>query len=193
MSRSLIRRALVGAAATVTVAGLTIGGLSAGTAAAAQPAAAAPSAAAVASASTASISADHEAAYNKTWYFTGVLKGTNEVPVKGGPKVDDKDGSATARMRIQGDQVYYYLSWKGIGTPIAGHIHEGVAGTNGDGKIPFFSKKLPAGRNYTSGTVKVTDKALLKRIQDHPERFYFNLHTEKFPGGAVRGQLHAGH
>jgi hypothetical protein len=187
MNRSLSRRALVGVAATVAVAGLALG---AGTAAAAQPSAAAPSAVTVAAVPAATNSADHEAAYDKTWSFSGVLKGTNEVPVKGGPKVGDKDGIAVARMRIQGDKVYYYFSWKGIGTPIMGHVHEGVAGKNGDVKIPFFGKKLPGGRNYTSGTVTVKDQALLKRIEEHPERFYFNLHTDEFPGGAVRGQVH---
>jgi hypothetical protein len=186
MNRSLTRRALVGVAATVVVAGL---GLGAGTAAAAQPSAAAPSAVTVASVPAASMSADHEAAY-KTWNFSGVMKGTNEVPVKGGPKVGDKDGSGTARMRIQGDQVYYYFSWKGIGTPIMGHVHEGVAGKNGDVKIPFFAKKLSGGGYYTSGTVTVKDQALLQRIEAHPEQFYFNLHTEEFPGGAIRGQVH---
>jgi hypothetical protein len=192
MTRSTIRRNLVVAAATsAAVVGLTLGGLSVGTAAAAQPAAAAPSAATAMSMPADSMvdNAPHSSDTAATSYFVGTLKGTNEVPVKGGPKVGDKDGSGTAQMRIQGNQVYFAFTWKGIGTPTMGHIHEGVKGKNGAVVIPFFLKKLPAGHNSVSGTVKVTDTALLARIKNHPEQFYFNLHTDEFPGGAVRGQV----
>ena len=192
MTRSTSRRKLVAAAATTMAAvGLTLGGLAVGTAAAAQPTAVAPSGATAMAVPADSMVnyAPQSADASKATYFVGVLKGTNEVPVKGGPKVGDKNGSATATMRIQGDQVYYAFTWKGIGTPTMGHIHEGVKGKNGDVKIPFFMKKLPAGHNSVSGTVKVTDAALLARIKNHPEQFYFNLHTAEFPGGAVRGQV----
>jgi predicted small secreted protein len=123
-------------------------------------------------------------------FFASVLNGANEVPTAGGPAVGDKDGHAIALMRVQGDEVSFAFTWKGIGTPTAGHIHQGGAGTNGDVKIPFFAEKLPGGRDSVYGTVKVTDAALLKNLKADPGQFYFNLHTEEFPGGAVRGQVH---
>ncbi|MFJ4633975.1 CHRD domain-containing protein [Streptomyces sp. NPDC088847] len=122
-------------------------------------------------------------------FFASVLSGDNEVQVAGKPPVGDKDGSSIALMRIQGDEVSFAFTWTGIGTPTLGHIHQGVRGVNGDVKIPFFTEKLPDGKNYVYGTTKVTDAALLQDIKLQPENFYFNLHTAEFPGGAVRGQV----
>ncbi|MGR3868767.1 CHRD domain-containing protein [Streptomyces graminifolii] len=121
-------------------------------------------------------------------YFTTILTGDNEVPVKGKPAVGDKDGSAVALMRIQGDEVSFAFAWTGIGTPTMAHLHQGARGTNGDVKIPFFMEKLKGGTPFVFGTVRVEDAGLLRNIEAHPDRFYFNLHTAEFPGGAVRGQ-----
>jgi len=121
-------------------------------------------------------------------YFTTILTGDNEVPVKGKPAVGDKDGSAVALMRIQGDEVSFAFAWTGIGIPTMAHLHQGVRGTNGDVKIPFFMEKLKGGTPFVFGTVKVKDADLLRSIKAHPEQFYFNLHTAEFPGGAVRGE-----
>ncbi|MEV5528980.1 CHRD domain-containing protein [Streptomyces prunicolor] len=121
-------------------------------------------------------------------FLASVLTGSNEVPVEGKPAVGDKDGSAVALMRIQGHAVSFAFTWTGTGTPNMAHLHEGEQGSNGDVKIPFFMKTLKDGSRYVYGTVNVADSGLLKDIAVHPERFYFNLHTAEFPGGAVRGQ-----
>ncbi|MGW0833751.1 CHRD domain-containing protein [Streptomyces prunicolor] len=121
-------------------------------------------------------------------YFTTILTGDNEVPVKGKPAVGDKDGSAVALMRVQGDEVSFAFAWTGIGTPTMAHLHQGARGTNGDVKIPFFMEKLKGGTPFVFGTVKVKDADLLRSIKARPDQFYFNLHTAEFPGGAVRGQ-----
>ena len=121
-------------------------------------------------------------------YFTSILTGDNEVPVKGKPAVGDKDGSAVALMRVQGDEVSFAFAWTGIGTPTMAHLHQGARGTNGDVKIPFFMEKLKGGTPFAFGSVKVKDADLLRSIKAHPDQFYFNLHTGEFPGGAVRGQ-----
>jgi hypothetical protein len=39
--------------------------------------------------------------------------------------------------------------------------------------------------------VKGVDSALARRIANNPQRFYVNIHNEKFPDGAIRGQLEA--
>ncbi|MEV0470692.1 CHRD domain-containing protein, partial [Streptomyces prunicolor] len=81
-------------------------------------------------------------------YFTSILTGDNEVPVKGKPAVGDKDGSAVALMRVQGDEVSFAFAWTGIGTPTMAHLHQGARGTNGDVKIPFFMEKLKGGTPF---------------------------------------------
>lgn len=109
----------------------------------------------------------------------------------GGPAVGDQDGRATAVVRIKDDQVSYAVRWQNITAPKAFHIHQGAAGTNGGVKVDFLGSDIPAGVQAVTGSVKVTDQALLDSIRTNPAGFYLNLHTAEFPGGAVRGQTHA--
>ncbi|TDO30605.1 uncharacterized protein DUF3455 [Kribbella sp. VKM Ac-2527] len=123
-------------------------------------------------------------------YFAAGLAGRNEVPVAGGPAVNDPDGRATAVVRIKGDQVSYAVRWQNISAPKAFHIHQGAAGANGGIKVDFLGSDIPAGVQAVTGSVKVADQALLDSIKANPAGFYLNLHTAEFAGGAVRGQLH---
>ncbi|MGW7382551.1 CHRD domain-containing protein [Streptomyces sp. NPDC054794] len=120
------------------------------------------------------------------------LRGANEVPVKGGPAVGDRDGAALEFIKVKGDKVSVAVAWRGTGRPTDLHIHQGAKGTNGGVKIDFGKvlKEGHKGRYSVSGSVRVTDAALLKQLTNDPGAFYANLHTAEFPGGAVRGQLH---
>jgi len=122
-------------------------------------------------------------------FLAAELSGRNEVPVAGGPAVGDPDGHAVEVLRIQGNQVSFGVAWRNLGALTASHIHEGVAGVNGAVKVPFFGTALPANLNGATGKVTVADPALLDALRTNPEKFYANLHTAQFPGGAVRGQL----
>jgi hypothetical protein len=122
-------------------------------------------------------------------YYVAHLTGANEVPGTDGKAVGDPDGKATAYVRIKGNQVAFSLTWENIGAPTAAHVHQGAQGSNGAVVIPFFAAALPDSARAATGSVAVTDQALLDRIKNAPERWYFNLHTAEFPGGAVRGQL----
>jgi hypothetical protein len=121
-------------------------------------------------------------------YYAATLVGKNEVPVKGGPKVGDKNGNAYAVIRIHGNEVSYAVRWNGIATPNAFHIHSGKSGKNGDVKIPFFMEALPGSAKAIAGTVKA-DSSTVSGIRKNPGNWYFNVHTSEFPGGAVRAQL----
>jgi hypothetical protein len=125
-------------------------------------------------------------------FLVAALNGRNEVPgPAGSPKVGDPDGQAVAVLRIQGNQLSFAFKWKNIGAPVAGHIHIGAAGSNGGVQVPFFGAGLPDSAEAAVGSVTVTDAALLNSLKTNPTGFYTNLHTAEFPGGAVRGQLHA--
>lgn len=119
------------------------------------------------------------------------LRGANEVPVAGGPAVGDKDGAALELIQVKGDKVTVAVTWRGTGRPTDLHIHQGAKGTNGGVKIDFGKLLKKVKGHSVTGSVKVTDKALLKQLTTAPGAFYANLHTAEFPGGAVRGQLHA--
>lgn len=118
------------------------------------------------------------------------LRGANEVPVQGDPAVGDKDGAALEFIRVKGDKVSVAVKWRGTGRPTLLHIHQGAKGVNGGVKIDFTELLAKSRHNSVTGTVKVKDAALLKRLKNDPGSFYANLHTAEFPGGAVRGQLH---
>jgi hypothetical protein len=122
-------------------------------------------------------------------FLAAELTGRNEVPAPNGPKVGDPDGRAIEVIRIQGNKVSFAVAWKGIGAPTLSHIHEGATGVNGAVKVPFFGTALPDTVSAATGAVTVTDQALLDNLAKDPGKFYANLHTAEFPGGAVRGQL----
>ncbi|MFF8960572.1 CHRD domain-containing protein [Streptomyces sp. NPDC014894] len=131
-----------------------------------------------------------------TALFVASLDGANEVPVKGGPAVDDRDGQALQFVKVQGDRVSVAVKFRGTDRPTALHIHQGARGTNGGVKIDFTGLLARGGgelKGWTgtvTGAVRVKDKALLKKFTAGPNGFYANLHTARFPGGAVRGQFH---
>ncbi|MEV5979910.1 CHRD domain-containing protein [Streptomyces sp. NPDC052114] len=117
------------------------------------------------------------------------MNGANEVPVQGGPAVGDKDGRALEFVRVKGDKVSVAVTWRGTGRPTALHLHEGAKGTNGAVKVDFTGLLAKIKGNTVTGTVRVDDAGVLARLKADPHRFYANLHTAEFPGGAVRGQL----
>jgi hypothetical protein len=122
-------------------------------------------------------------------FLVASLEGRNEVPVQGGPGVNDPDGKAVQVLRIQGTQISFATRWRGISAPTAGHIHAGAKGVNGAVKVGFFGSALPDSLNAAVGSV-TADKALVDELVANPGNFYANLHTADFPGGAVRGQFH---
>ncbi|MFF7415357.1 CHRD domain-containing protein [Streptomyces lydicus] len=124
-------------------------------------------------------------------YFVARLKGTNEVPVAGGPAVGDKDGRAVAVIKVKGSVVSYAFAWKGITAPTLAHIHQGKAGVNGPVKVGLIGTALPDTSTAAAGAVNSTDTATLAALEKDPSAFYVNLHSTAFPGGAVRGQFSA--
>jgi hypothetical protein len=111
------------------------------------------------------------------------LEGRNEVT--GGAV----DGQALGLIGLQGTTLSYSVSWRGVGTPTEADIHAGARGADGPVVVPLFTTPRPAD-GFASGTVTVTDPALLAALRSDPDSFYTDLHTTAFPGGAARAQLH---
>ena len=111
------------------------------------------------------------------------LEGRNEVTA-GAPV-----GQALELIGIHDNTLTYSISWRGIGTPTAADIHSGVRGADGPVVVPLFTTPRPAD-GFVSGTVTVTDPTVLAALRSDPGSFYTDLHTNQFPGGAVRAQLH---
>jgi hypothetical protein len=135
------------------------------------------------------LNAGNQRARLKPIFLEAKLDGRSEVQVAGKPPVGDPKGSATGIVKVQGDRVTFAFSWKGISAPTLGHIHQGVAGVNGDVKVPLFTTAMPATATAAAGVLTVSDPAIADALRANPSGFYLNLHTAEFPGGAVRGQL----
>jgi hypothetical protein len=111
--------------------------------------------------------------------FTVSMTGKAETP-KGDP-----NGKGTAKITLQQSKgkVCFKLTWSGIGTPTASHIHKGKKGVAGPVLIPFFG-----GAAKHSGCVTAA-KSLISKIEKNPAGYYVNLHNAKYPAGALRAQL----
>lgn len=95
----------------------------------------------------------------------------------------DPDGAGTARFRLYPvrGKVCARVTWERIGTPTAAHIHR-----RSDGMVKVdLTGSVTGGANCATG---VRTK-LVRRIIEHPRRFYFNVHNEEYPAGAIQGVL----
>lgn len=108
------------------------------------------------------------------------MTGSQEVP-KGSPT-----GSGSFRFQIvpSAGQVCFSLTWSKIDTPISSHIHKGAKGKAGGIVIVLFNAP-PVGHSGCRNA----PKSLIKAIQKTPSAYYVNVHTNKYPLGAIRAQL----
>ena len=127
------------------------------------------------------------AAGAKTTKVTATLKGNAEVP---GPGDTNGKGDFTARLKPAKKKLCFTLEVSKLDPMIAAHIHKGAADVAGPIKVTLFEDPagVPGDGNY-EGCVKHVKKRLLKKIAKAPEKYYANVHTTEFAGGAVRGQL----
>jgi len=101
-----------------------------------------------------------------------------------------KTGSATGKFVLdtKKNTLCYSVSSTGLTKVVEAHIHAGAMGVDGNDVVGL----TPAKFNAKSATcVKVAPKVLAD-IAMNPSMYYFNVHTAKYPDGAVRGQLVAG-
>lgn len=97
----------------------------------------------------------------------------------------DPDGTGSARFRLYParGKVCARVSWENIDSPTAAHIHR-----RSDGAVKVdLSGSVTGGANSNCATD--VPKRLVRRILDHPRRFYFNVHNATYPAGAIQGTL----
>jgi hypothetical protein len=122
-----------------------------------------------------------------TTYFA-VLSGGNEVSPAGAANAGDPDGYGSASVVFRNNQrMCYSILVIGIDRPTAAHIHRGPAGVNGGIVVPL-SPPVGGGMGHVSDCIAI-DPAIGKNIRADSAGFYVNVHTGKFPNGALRGQL----
>lgn len=110
------------------------------------------------------------------------------VHMTGGQEVPPGSPTASGTFRFQiipnREDVCFGLTWKGLDTPTMAHIHKAPPGMAGPVVIVLYGTP-PVGH---SGC-RTAKASLIDAIQTHPAEYYVNIHTKKYPDGAIRGQL----
>ena len=118
----------------------------------------------------------------ETKTLTAAMTAAEETP----PGPQGATGAATMAIDLAQSTLCYEISWsKEVENPNAGHIHKGGKGMAGPAVVSF---QLP---DKAKGCMPV-DKATLEAIAKDPAGHYVNVHNNKYPAGAVRGQLKEG-
>ena len=128
--------------------------------------------------------------------FKAKLTGKEEVPAT----ESKASGEATFTLSKDGKEITYTLKLKDIENPKAAHVHAGKMGEEGAPVVGLFGGPKKEGKFsgvLAKGTI--TDANLIgplagKTMGDLVELLksggaYVNVHTDKYPGGEVRGQV----
>lgn len=108
-------------------------------------------------------------------YLEATLRGTDYGDPNGTGHADFRLNRL--RARVCANVTYAY-----IGDPTQAHIHRKSDG----GVVVDLSGSVTDGANCATGV----SRPLIRRILEHPRRYYFNVHNEAYPAGAIRGTLH---
>jgi|SRR5215218_1299568 len=116
-----------------------------------------------------------------------VMTGRKEVDADGNKRVGDPDGRGTFSATIDGGKLCFGITVANIDTPVAAHIHKGRPNQAGGIVLPLTAPT--EGDPGASSACVDIDPALATAILKNPHKYYANVHTGPFAGGAVRGQL----
>lgn len=113
--------------------------------------------------------------------FVAKMAGANETP----PNKSTGTGTAKVTMDVQHNQACWNLSVQKLqGTVTKAEIQRAPAGKSG----PTVLNLSPPSGGSSHGC-KAVGPPLARGIVKHPDTYYVNVLTSKFPNGEVRGQL----
>ena len=110
------------------------------------------------------------------------LTGTNQVLTPGDPKAR---GVALIRIYYTERRLCWRVSVRDLAGATAAHVHKGEEGQAGP---PMLTLSVPENANVAEGCVAV-ERALLRDMLLNPGSYHVNVHSTRFPTGAIRGQL----
>jgi len=116
------------------------------------------------------------------------------LPMSGLQEVPQRETMASGWADVHYDKktkmLKYTIKWKDLtGNPTGSHIHGTAArGKNASIKHDFFSL-FPKTTSGTFSHQVMADGVAIKEDSLLNGFYYFNLHTAKFPGGEIRGQI----
>ncbi|MDP9347276.1 MAG: CHRD domain-containing protein [Actinomycetota bacterium] len=114
--------------------------------------------------------------------LSATLSGKKELG-KGAPA-----GKGTFTAAFKSGKLCYALKFSGLSKPVAAHIHKGTAKQNGNIVVDL----QPTFHNGAAARCVSIKASLATAIRKHASAYYVNVHTQKLPNGAIRGQLSFG-
>jgi hypothetical protein len=106
-----------------------------------------------------------------------------DATLRGGADGDPNGtGHAVIRLYPGAGKVCARVTYAKIGTPNAAHIHRRSTGA--------IVVDLTGSVTDAPNCNRQVRKALVRRILEHPRRYYFNVHNNAYPAGAIQGVLH---
>lgn len=131
--------------------------------------------------------------------FVAQLTGRQEVP----PNASPATGFGVFELNDAETELSFSITYSGLigGNVVGAHFHNGVFGVNGPIVRHVQASLFGSPSGTVSGVWRATDPALnttdpnrgpltaalVAELKAH--RVYFNIHTQQFPGGEIRGQL----
>ena len=112
------------------------------------------------------------------------LNGANEALTPGDPKAR---GVALIRIFYTERRLCWRISVRDLAGATAAHIHKGEEGQAGP---PIVTLSVLEQGAVSEGCVAV-ERTLLRDILLNPGSYHVNVHSVRFPTGAVRGQLYS--
>ncbi|MEX0957358.1 MAG: CHRD domain-containing protein [Rhizobiaceae bacterium] len=118
-------------------------------------------------------------AHSEMISLSAELSGANEVP----PNDSAASGMAEATLDTETRMLSFSVTYEGLSGPAIGaHIHGPVGASGNAGiMIPFSTTRSPIEGSAELTAAQVSD--VLGGLT------YVNIHTQKHPGGELRGQL----
>jgi hypothetical protein len=121
---------------------------------------------------------------------TGAAQAAPAIPLTTGQEVMDIDSEAHGFFTydLVGTTFCYTLEVDDLTTTtVAAHVHVGPRNVNGPVVIPLAT--MPATSFEIGRTCTTISQMLADDITENPKAYYVNVHTMRYPGGEVRGQL----
>jgi hypothetical protein len=125
------------------------------------------------------------AALAEKLHFTAELFGRGEAP----PNASAGKGHVEASLDTDSNTLTWHVTYSGLsGAPIGAHFHGPVAyhGLTSEENAPIQVGTAGSLSSPFGGT-SVIDATQAKDLRG--ARWYFNLHTQQFPGGEIRGPV----
>lgn len=120
-----------------------------------------------------------------TWSFT--LTGLQEVP----PVMTTGTAQAVVELNAATNEVMWHLIVTGLeGDFTAAHFHQAPVGVNGPVVLNISNSWMPdPGTNRSGHMIGMSTVSSAVRDAMIAGNIYINVHTSRYPGGEIRGQV----